>query len=254
MYIVKKILENAKEILEKLDYSNQKILGKKTWLEQKAKDCAEIGVFPSTINRYSTKVGGLTINIFQSILSSEYFKFGGDYSRYQCGGYLYIGDHEKKLYSLIQTTSKIIDGFDTSNVIGTFDRSFDNLKVICFSKHYIDRFKERNKGFIAMAGNNLNEALVVDLLSTNVYFLNPKLGFGSGIEDELVDVLESVLKGSSELFEKYINCDEGVSVKKTLSGYGIFSNNGPILTMITWLNKSMLSKEQLDFFSLITSG
>lgn len=239
---VKGLSNNARIILTKGEYYRNKLSSNKSKEEKLVKKACQLGIFPATIERECVRIEeGITCNFFQGVLRINYNKLDNSRS-YQTSNYNWIEDSNKKLY----TIDKYKDISKETGIKG--------YRVVIFSHHYIDRFIERNNAYITMLGD-YREAIIYDLLSVYSYFPNIEQIKSVNSDEKLADLLNFIKDVSGvedeEIVRNYINFEDLISVKRTANGYGIFQIKDDIITMITWINESMLDKNQKNYLTLL---
>lgn len=251
---IEKLLRRGKEIEAKTEYYGKKLRGKKSLVREEVRKAEATGILPRVIGRERLKVGDVWVNLFHALTAFDRHE---GYTIFQ--DYSYLLDYRKRMYCV-----SVMDHTSTSGTL--IDREVlevsQIVNVVRFSKHYMERFEERNKAQVLKVGI-LEEAVIMDLLSdSSMYpgafmtgrFIDPEI-FRQVNSEETIKEFQEILKdlaNGDERILKYLSEDAGVV--KTNLGYGIYSKRGNVITMITWLKTDMLSQTQKDVFWVLTQG
>ena len=245
-----KLIKLMPELEAKMNYHKQKLLGKKSYMSDQVKKVRATKDYPRLVDITDIKVGGIEFRLLHLIVG-----FSMTY-----GAHIICIPFTKDIKRRIHVISRVQNYVYEENEVGDYIRVFkNNVKVIKFSHHYIERFNERTHDQVVKFSDP-EIAVICDMFSrvdetgkiVNS-FKDSRTIAQLCNEDQLKEILEvfSELSGRNvDSILKFINFKEGISIIKTRFGYGIQKITDMGSTLITYLSENMIDDGQRKLFRL----
>lgn len=235
--------KNEQEILDKFSYYAKRFQNTSyNELLKKYSKEIELGIFPRIVENKYPIIEGIKLTVVFSIMSHN-----GRERHIESASLFYIEDkiNPNKVWIMAKMRNP-------------FYYNVERTKFFCITKHYLERFEERNLNFKLFIGD-VKEAAVLDLglafRNGLSYFINTEI-----IKDmpdyeerrkEILRLFKSMEKVVPDL-NNYFSLEKSTGIMRTMEGYGIYNVEDTKVTMITWISEKMLTNNQRRIFQMLT--
>lgn len=246
-----RLRELMPELEKKMSYNMNKLHGKKTYMLDQIKKARKENNYPRLIWSCNTSLGGINFTLLYLIVGYSIM----DGAHLMC--IPMAKDIKRHLFTVISASQFTLEENEIGDIIKAEKIEARTTK---FSHHYLERFDDRNHRDVVRFGS-IEVAVLCDLFSsvdekarTTNTFKDPRsLAKRCKKEDldKFLELISELSRRNVDSILKYINFEEGISVIRTKSGYGIYKISDHGQTMITYIADYMIGEKQKTIFKML---
>lgn len=234
--------ENKREILDKFSYYTKRFqnISYEMILKKYSREL-DSGVFPRILEKRYPIIEGLKTTVLYTIADRN------ELGQISLASTCYVEDkiNPSKIWILYETEHQLY--------------KVEKTNFFCITKHYLDRFEERNPTFKLFVGNS-KEAAAIDLglalekrlaFFVNIDLISDMPNYEEEKKD-IINFIELIKEVEPDLY-KYFSLEKSTGILRTMDGYGIYKvEDTKKIVMMTWLSEKMLTNNQRRVFQYLT--